>query len=235
MRRFKFNMVEIALAVAVISIGLSAVLVLFPVGINATRAAMDENSYSDAAEYVTRYIRGQFLGVWRSTPTQSSFSTPPGFFDTEYKEDPSEDGLKWKSSGETNFDKLYKATNLGAGVYKFVERGYNGEEIFSAVVKVWMPANDLTDPASNASSACPLYIPHTTDPTNPNKPKRVTGTDSAETMSIPNGSGGTVNFGSFAQSVLVEISWPADAPDADRTNRRVFRVDVYNPYYGIAP
>ena len=37
-----FNMVEIALALAVLAIGMSSILVLFPVGINANKAAIAE-------------------------------------------------------------------------------------------------------------------------------------------------------------------------------------------------
>ena len=228
MKRFKFNMVEIALAIAVISIGLSAVLVLFPVGINAARAAMDENSCGDAAEYITRYIRGQFLAGWNSNGTQSSFS---GFADTSQTDDPA-GGFTWNSTAVTNFPELYKATNSGLnGVYKFVRQGASGEELFSAVVKVWMPSADLTTAASSASSACPLYIPNTG---RGNTPQLVTGTASETTIGLSDGSS-AVPFGRIAQSVLVELSWPADLPAAERTNRRVFRVDVYNPYYEIAP
>lgn len=217
MKRFKFNMVEIALAVAVISIGLSAVLVLFPVGINATRAAMDESSCSDAAECIARYIRGCFLNVWYSNPTESSFSSlnlPSGRPDSA---EPT------SLSPVSSFPEL---SSGGGGFFKFTRSGYGGEEIFSAVIRVWRPTGDLTTAASTTPSACPLYVPDTVNGTQ----RLVTGTP-ATGIVLPN----STNFDSFAQSVLVEISWPADLPDSDRTNRRVFRVDVYNPYYGIAP
>lgn len=233
MKRFKFNMVEIALAVAVISIGLSAVLVLFPVGINATRAAVEENCCGDAAEYITRYIRGRFLNAWKADSQRASFGElTPKFFDSSYTDDPS-GGLTWSSSAVTNFPELFKASNSGDGVYKFVRTGASGEEIFSAVVKVWMPANDLIADyhEDNRKSACPIYVPNTSQS---NAPQLVTGTASATAIGLSDGSN-PVQFGSIAQSVLVELSWPADLPAAERLNRRVFRVDVYNPYYGIAP
>ena len=59
--RYNFNMVEIALATAVIAIGISSILVLFPIGINATRAAIEENCYSDAVE--TLLSIGLLLGI----------------------------------------------------------------------------------------------------------------------------------------------------------------------------
>ena len=239
MKRFKFNMVEIALAIAVISIGLSAVLVLFPVGINATRAAMDENCCSDAAECITRYIRGQFLNVWHNNatanaPFEHSFSSLniPSAYYTE-KNGENSVTLTWSTNpfDPTNFPELYRASNTGAnGVYKFVRTGAGGEEIFSAVIKVWMPSGDLTTPSSSASSACPIYVPNTTS----GKQSLVTGTNSDTTIKLMNGDT-PVDFGSIAQSVLVELSWPADLPVDERVNKRVFRVDMYNPYYEIAP
>jgi len=236
MKRFKFNMVEIALAVAVISIGLSAVLVLFPVGINATRAAMDENCCSDAAENITRYVRGRFLAEWQGNAQMSSFTgTTPKFFDTSYSKNDPDGGLTWASSAVTHFPELFRASNAGDGVYKFVRTGASGEEIFSAVVKVWMPSDDLFGDydQDNRKSACPIYVPNTAPGRN-NAPQLVTGTASDTTIGLSDGSN-PVQFGSIVQSVLVEISWPADLPAADRVNKRVFRVDVYNPYYGIAP
>ena len=62
--RYNFNMVEIALATAVIAIGISSILVLFPIGINATRAAMEENCYSDAVETVSAFVRTKFYVAW---------------------------------------------------------------------------------------------------------------------------------------------------------------------------
>ena len=114
MKRFKFNMVEIALAIAVISIGLSAVLVLFPVGINATRAAVEENCCGDAAEYITRYIRGRFLDAWKADSQRASFDElTPKFFDSSYTRDDPSGGLTWSSSAVTNFPELFKASNSG--------------------------------------------------------------------------------------------------------------------------
>ena len=48
-RKHPFNMVEIALAMAIIAIGLSGILVLFPVGINASKSAIADNNLADIA------------------------------------------------------------------------------------------------------------------------------------------------------------------------------------------
>ena len=63
---FKFNMIEIALSIAIIAIGLSSLLVLFPIGINATRAAMEESIAPEMTEFVTNYVRSVFLKQWES-------------------------------------------------------------------------------------------------------------------------------------------------------------------------
>ena len=51
-------MVEIALAMVVISLGITGILGLFSVGVNAKKAAINENNVADAAEYV--------LGVYKA-------------------------------------------------------------------------------------------------------------------------------------------------------------------------
>ena len=48
--RHGFNMVEVALALAIIAIGISSILVLFPVGANANKAAIANNNLADIAD-----------------------------------------------------------------------------------------------------------------------------------------------------------------------------------------
>lgn len=50
-----FNLIEISLAIAVLAIGLSSIMVLFPVGIKANSAAIVDNNLPD--------IAGQFIGT----------------------------------------------------------------------------------------------------------------------------------------------------------------------------
>ncbi len=51
-----FTLVEVMLALAVMAIGLLGVLVLFPVGLNATRTASDSTEMSTIAEeYISKY------------------------------------------------------------------------------------------------------------------------------------------------------------------------------------
>ena len=67
-RKYPFNMVEIALAMAIIAIGLSGILVLFPVGINASKSAIADNNLADIAEYIGKAPLGP-VGVLLSGDT----------------------------------------------------------------------------------------------------------------------------------------------------------------------
>lgn len=243
---YKFNMVEIALAIAIIAIGLSAVLVLFPVGINATRAAMDENSSADVSEYVANFVRGQCLSHWKNEydswyPNRSNaarkltFSAPSGLWATSKPDTPANPDDEKNLSDITDYTVTTTNPKSGlrrigtdSGVFRFSRVTAEGEETFAALVKIWSASggDDLTGDVSNTAGNCPLYIP---DAANSFQPKRVKTGEIA--LTSPDGE---VQLSSFAQSVLVEISWPTTAAEEDRTSR-TFRVDVYNPYYTIRP
>lgn len=51
-----FNLIEIALAIGVIGIGMTAIMALFPVGFSATRQAIAQNYATDAADQFLTYI-----------------------------------------------------------------------------------------------------------------------------------------------------------------------------------
>ena len=52
-----FNMIEVLLALTVIAIGMTSVLGLFPVGLNASRNAVAQNCSADVADQLTTYFR----------------------------------------------------------------------------------------------------------------------------------------------------------------------------------
>lgn len=244
---YKFNMVEIALAIAIIAIGLSAVLVLFPVGINATRAAMDENSSADVSEYVANFVRGQCLSHWKTTyenwrsgsnPLTSNltFTSPSGLWAASKPETPENPDAPEKLNDITGYtvttttpkSGLRRIGAAGSGLFRFSRVTAEGEETFAALVKIWSASDDLTGDINTEKGTCPLYIPNTASSFQP----QLIGTGFGKfELTSPDGS---VALSSFAQSVLVEISWPTTAAEEDRTSR-TFRVDVYNPYYTIRP
>jgi hypothetical protein len=54
-----FNMIEVVLAMAIIAFGMTSILGLFPVGLNALRASMADNSCSDAIDQMGGYLKNQ--------------------------------------------------------------------------------------------------------------------------------------------------------------------------------
>ena len=59
MKKHFFNMVEIALAMVVISLGITGILGLFSVGVNAKKAAINENN---VAEFLKAGMYGAGIG-----------------------------------------------------------------------------------------------------------------------------------------------------------------------------
>ena len=234
-------MVEIALAIAIIAIGISAILVLFPIGINATRAAMDENSSTDVAEYIANFVRGKYLTHWKQQfdtwnsgdKTGTLNFTAPTLWTATTDTPPGENAELSPEPGYTCEVKDPEGKTLKVGLQKYSDGWYyfnrvspEGVESFSAQIKIKSVKEDITTAADSTNAKCPIYVP---DAANTFTPK-VVGEGGIQLQS----STGNVDFGAFAQSAMVEISWPANLPEDERT-KRVFRVDVYNPYYMIQP
>ena len=232
-------MVEIALAIVIIAIGLSSVLVLFPIGINATRAAVEESLAPEVSECIVHYIRSSFLNVWKNK-TDASDSDFADFLSNGFEsiKDVTQQDVESLTETVANFPELKEGSKKG--LYKFTKTNADGES-FTTLVKVWKP-NDSTNPVKKdllheGDSFCPLFIPDVY-----NLPENENPQAAAEDIRYDDGSGKDPSerpkltegnlFSKFAQSVLVEISWPVESPEDER-NKRTFRVDVYNPYHKI--
>ncbi|HRU02447.1 MAG TPA: hypothetical protein P5239_12180, partial [Victivallales bacterium] len=70
-----FNMVEIALALAVIGIGIAGVMALFPVGFNSVRDAMAENYSADIAEEFLAQISRECKNDWDTWVWTGAYDT----------------------------------------------------------------------------------------------------------------------------------------------------------------
>ena len=77
-----FNMVEILLALTVIAIGMTSVLGLFPVGLNASREAIAQNCSADVADQMVTYLRviseinqAQYAKAFYDNGSYDSFSS----------------------------------------------------------------------------------------------------------------------------------------------------------------
>ncbi len=216
--KYSFNMVEIALAMAIIAIGLSSILVLFPVGINANKSATAENNLSDIAEYMISYMRANCAKEWRLGSTSSLPATKPSI-----KAIAPDDlgGTSWKAvrTSEENNNSRYYYYDSTPGVLLFRQisvitegEGANKRSIevpeFSAIIKIWRTPLDF-------------YLPNSSAP----------GLGSKETLSHSHFSEVNLNTDTngqrYALALFLELSWPADAPE-DNREKRTFRFEVFN-------
>lgn len=223
-RRHPFNMVEIALAMAIIAIGLSGILVLFPVGINASKSAIADNNLADIAEYIMGYLQAGFNAEWIYNAEHPT--TPKDDFSKNWKNDNNAGKEKITldsdgnaagfkklpdSSGKENFSNLL-VCNGDSRTFLFRQMTNNVVD-FAAVVRVW--EEDIN-----------FRVPRILDATeSPEDSDNKTGV----TMVL---SGSENDISKYARNLCLEISWPVELPYAER-EKRVFRLEFFNQAYEL--
>ncbi len=198
-KTFKFNLVEIALAIAIVAIGISSIMAIFPVGINATNDAVADNNIPDVAEYVLSYLEASTIAGWRDsindypakTDGSNSFasSIPPTTPNADVTTQPA-----------MNDDEKFKTTDTN-GVFWFRQaRKVDGDILvdFAAVVSV---------------RRCPYILNY-----------KVDGESSPTQGTVSNT--GTDCFNRVI-SYEVEISYPAERPYSAR-EKVLYRLNVFN-------
>ena len=226
--RHGFNMVEVTLALAIIAIGISSILVLFPVGANANKAAIANNNLADIAEYMMSYIRAGVTSEWIAIAEGESDEE---FFTKNIEmrgnnnwyatvgDDKGLD-LDWK---EENGVYKMTVTETGSGTAignRITENLYTldsdnraflftqisgGNIDFAAVVKIWRESIKMDVPVIAISGA--------------------EGSEGGVKYQKLNGIDNAIN--QYAMVFCVEVSWPAQAPLQNR-ERRVFRQEFFN-------
>lgn len=214
-RKHPFNMVEIALAMAIIAIGLSGILVLFPVGINASKSAIADNNLADIAEYIMGYLQAGFNAEWihnaqHPDSPSDDFSkgwtndNNTGLESISLDENGNASGFtKLQDSNGENFLSNFLICNTDSRTFLFRQMTNNVVD-FAAVVRVW--EEDIN-----------FYVPKIKD-------------DGAGTTMELSGSGNDIS--KYARNLCLEISWPIELPYADR-EKRVFRLEFFNQAYEI--
>ena len=222
-QKYYFNMIEIALAMAILAIGISSILVLFPVGINANKTAIANNNLADIAEYMMGYLRGRMAAAWANTSDADMNQTENNSFrknelSTNYPTDgddaiPGDISSSWTALGNTdNGTRLYQLTNK-KGVFLFQQvskvpnpsAGANATidvPDFSVIIKVW--CDDTFD-------------------------FQVFDLNSYSYASAQNITG----LNKYMTALCMEFSWPAEAPYANRETR-VFRFEIFNEFFNKA-
>lgn len=234
-------MVEIALAMAIIAIGLSSILVLFPVGINANKAAIADNNLTDVAEYMISYMRAGCAAEWRNiaeNPTTANYFFSNGMMNNlddvrggndAYPDDSTDSKFteSWTPFGSsTGGTRLYRCTEPDSnGVFLFRQvslltdqDGTTEIEVpdFSAVIKIWKDDMDFFVP--NAYS--PATIPY----------EKLSEIGDVSGLNWDDLREHLENH--YGKALCLELSWPAEVPYENR-EKRVFRFEVFNEYYTV--
>ena len=220
--RHNFNMVEIMLAVIVIALGITGTFVLFPVGVNANKSAVADNSIADIAEYVTAFARAEVLaGSQNDSSTKEFGSRITGYFNQDganpaeskdYYQAISVDdpGSGWSDSAS---DSVILKHQSASGVY--LVRQLSGPEDnrfvdFAAVARVYLDNGD-----TNGTGLTGAFFPNA----NAEMVETASGDDNNELKKF------------FIPAVL-ELSWPATVPIAER-EKRYFRFEIFNDGYRL--
>lgn len=145
MRKQYFNLIEIALAIAIIAVGMSSVLVLFPAGLNAVNSAAADNSAPDAVQYLAGYVESCIRHEWNSSATRTSSTvtnlptTKPGAAEN------------WNSTPITDTPIYTSSTN---GLFKYEQTHMvNSQPVvdFAAAARVWKTnTNHIAVPGQSA-------------------------------------------------------------------------------------
>ena len=238
---FRFNMIEIALALVILAVGLSSVLVLFPIGLNAGKSSVAENNLADVAEQVAAYLQSELTvpANWKEDgsvggPALAEFSAEPSDAEIDAMSDVSKfdavtvgtdsnkiDGLlSYTKDGKTYYLYRQYANISGDGNIAEADRAVD----FEAMIRVGLDTASLKEqyyPVVGTPKTGDVdgqrKLSATYERTNPAEPKdtRLNITSMDDLLKA------------CCKTVIVEISWPADAPWAKR-EKRVFRLEIFN-------
>ena len=197
-----FNLIEIALAIAIIAVGMSSIMVLYPVGVNSSKAAAANNMIPDVADYVLSYLECEMQARWRNADGYAQANVFADNFGNELDTDPDDQavGGTWSATACPNL--AYRSLN-GHRIYRYTQSydivtddGTATVTDFQAVIRVWVtPVPVRLRPTSGAAVA------------------DMTPSPSAA--------------GTYAMALCAEISYPAEIPYGER-EKHVFRREIYN-------
>lgn len=206
--KYKFNLIEIALAICVIAIGLSGVMSLFALGAKSNRQAVAYNNLSDISEYMMNSIRS-------IAQAQASYTTliPPNSILTNFPNTFNETSAKsvtvnditnpdsntWDIS--ISSDSSIKLNNAFMLTHKTMKNVFLFRQL----------SNTSNSDETTADFSCIAYmwldsVPHPT---------------------------GTGNIDqTYATAICLELSYPADYPYEQREKKR-FRFELFNQKFEI--
>lgn len=213
-KRLQFNLVEIALAMAILAIGMSSILVLFPVGVNATKSSVAQNNMSDIAEYMTGLYQALLYQQWKKDGTvkdMTSLTVRPSTnyttAHTKYAAAIDEDDLEAFFSTNSNYFPNLRRLKDTSGVYVFQQTTGDNVDFSAAVMVWWEKISDLYDYWQNPSTPTKYPIPLKGD-----------------SLGVNNASA------DIAIRLYIEVSWPAEIPYENR-EKQLYIQELSNPQF----
>ena len=219
-RIYRFNLIEIMLAIVILALGMTSVFVLFPAGLSNHRTAMAENSIADVAELVISRIRAESaLSVTKegfSSEVLNRFPERSELFDAADKlKEPA--SIDWED-GLTSSDP-WTLKEVSSGL--FMARQISGPQgnhfvDFSAMVAVYK--DDTLDNE--------IFVPMKWDSQMHfgDVEKSGTGTNSGQIKDL--------ETGNFILPLVMEISYPAELP-YDEREKAYFRFEIFNERFEL--
>ena len=131
MRRSAFTLVEVLLALGVVVIGICSIMVLFPVGANATRDASMETYSAESVDELMNGIKYHLLnGKWVDYVGTGSEGNG-GFIDALKNSGTAEERFNGKKDGYDSLtDDKWDNVNINtkSGFYKYIDSARSGKE-----------------------------------------------------------------------------------------------------------
>ena len=195
-----FSLIEVILALGVCVIGLCSVMVLFPIGANANRDASMETYAAQAAEQLLNYMKYSVRGSGWSD-FQTAMQTLVEFSDLDAKDDPTkiDDDDTWKEVDNQDLGRnlFYHASYPNGGLFQIVSSSKNSGDL------------DIDDESIDNRMILRVIAANIT----------MSSKQGATTNTV------TIDR-NYGMRLLVEASWPAEQPYANR-QKSVFSLDVF--------
>lgn len=233
MRKRFFNMIEIILAIAIISVGMSSVMVLFVSGLKRSEDTLKDSKLPDAAETAISELRAHASTHAEATGWKSSFDTAfpslgSGGWNSVTSKQWSDFNNKFKESGKPEKDDRTLISD-DAGNYLYRQLRYitydaatpsnnTYETVFSAIIE----ARQVSAPTSTYS----IDDIRISNPLNP------AGETLSETQiqAVSDARDAHNVFGKVRRILEVRVSYPADTPP-DLRESKIYRVELFNDKY----
>jgi hypothetical protein len=137
--KYFFNLIEVTLAIGILAMGATAVLALFPLGIERNRDSIGENYCSDAACDIVAYIKATasaesgFINDWRN-----NFIATLPIVQPDLSGDPSITSFAdWVNVGANDEYDVYEIGGVGNdGIYG-LKKEANGIVEFAGKAAIW--------------------------------------------------------------------------------------------------